>query len=138
MATKAALPSAVYRIHPKTGDADCAVAAMAFIFRRDPEEVLIAASKVSSTVWRSGLSCVEMTKIAKRLKIHTRWKTNFDTEDDIGVLWVSHNDTTKEHCVVLSEGWIYEVEHNPVSLWRVDEYMRANNAFGNSLLEVIE
>jgi hypothetical protein len=111
---------------------------MAMIFRRDPEEVLIAASHISSTGWRSGLSWPEMLKVARRLKSKTRWKTAFDAEDDIGVLWISHHDSTKEHCVVLIEGWIHEIEHNPVSLWRYSEYMTAQNAFGNSLLEVIE
>ena len=40
------LPSATYRAHSKRGDADCTIASMAIIFRRDPEEVLIAAAKV--------------------------------------------------------------------------------------------
>lgn len=132
------LPSAVYRIAPQRGQADCAVAAMAFIFRRDQEEVLIAASHVDPTVWRTGLSCTQMSKIARRLKIKTRWNSHFDTDESIGVLWVGFHDNTKEHCVVLIEGWIYGVEHDPVSMWRYDEYMKVRNAYGGSLMEVIE
>lgn len=136
------LPSAPYRIHSKRGDADCAVAAMATIFRREPGEVLIAASKVVPNVWHSGLFCTQISKVAKRLGLKTKWcpvtVTAFDPEESTGVLWVGHHDTTNEHCVVLIEGWIYEVEHDPVSMWRYDEYMRATNAYAGALLEVLE
>ena len=42
----------LYQFHSKQGKSDCAIAAMATVFQRDPAEVLIAASRISSTVWR--------------------------------------------------------------------------------------
>jgi hypothetical protein len=111
---------------------------MATIFRLDPEEVLIAAAHISPTVWQSGLYCSTMLKVARRLKIKARWKENFDPDEDIGVLWVSYNDVAREHCVSLVEGWVLDPEHDPVSLWRYSEFMTANNAYGHSLLQVIE
>lgn len=136
--SKAIIAQAAYRIAPKHGEADCAVAALAFILRRDYEDVLIAAARVSPHVWRSGLHATDMVKIARRLKIKVRWSPRFDPDEDIGLLWTSHHDSTKEHCVVLIEGWVFELEHTPVSLWRYSEYCAAHNAFGNSLLQVLE
>lgn len=130
--------SAVHRLHAKWGDNDCTIAAMATIFRREPGEVLIAASKVSPTVWRTGLSCKEMLKVAHRLKIKARWKHGFDPEEDTGVLVIGFNDKVGEHCVVLLEGWIIEPEHDPVSVWRFDDYYKATNSYGTTLLEVVE
>jgi hypothetical protein len=138
MTNLASLPHAVYRVFPKRGENDCAVAALAIVLKRDYEDVLIAAAKISPTVWRAGLHGTDMIKVAKRLGVAMRWKPQLDPDEDIGVLWVSHRDSTKEHCVVLLEGWILEPEHNPVSLWRVDEYYAAQNAFANSLLEVVK
>lgn len=132
------LPHATYRIASKRGEADCAVAAMAMVFRLDYEEVLIASARIAPHVWRSGLHATEMTRIARRLKVKVAWKPHFDPDEDTGLLWVSHRDSTKEHCVVLIEGWIYDVDHNPVSLWRYSEYCTAQNAYGSSLLQVIE
>jgi hypothetical protein len=132
------MPHAAYRITPQRGKADCAIAAMACIFRRDFEEVLIAASQVAKTIWQSGLSAGEILRVARRLKVKAKWHTKFDAEEDIGVLWCSHNDTTKEHCVVLIEGWVIDPGHDPVSMWRYEEYCKAMNAFGNSLLQVTE
>lgn len=132
------LPHAAYSIAPQKGSADCAVAAMACIFRRDFEEVLIAAAAVKPNVWRAGLTASEMARVARRLKVKAKWHTQFDAEDDIGVLWCSHHDTTKEHCVVLIEGWVLDPAHSPVPMWRYEEYCKALNAFGNSLLMVTE
>lgn len=132
------MPEATYRIHSKRGKADCAVAAMAIIFRRDPEEVLIAAAKFKPTVWTAGLYCTDMVRVARRLKLKAEWKVTgqFDPEDATGVLWVSYHDSTKEHCVALIEGMVIDPEHTPASLWDYDDFCRANNAYGNSLLVV--
>lgn len=134
------LPHATYRVYSKRGPADCSIAAMATIFRRDPEEVLIAASRISPTVWRSGLHLTEMLKVARRLKVKVRVKyaAQIDPDDDIGVLWISYNDRVDEHCVSLVEGWVLDPEEHPVSLWRYADYMTVQNAVPNGLLEVVE
>lgn len=136
--TKPNLPQATYRVHSKKGDSDCGIAAMAIILRRDPEEVLIAAAKIAPTVWTKGLFCTEMVRVARRLKVKARWLTSgqFDPEDATGVLWVSYHDSTKEHCVALIDGKVIDPEHTPPSLWEYDEFCKANNAYGNSLLVV--
>jgi hypothetical protein len=133
-----ALPHAVYRVCAKRGSADCAIAAMATIFRRDPEEILIAAAKVRPTVWQAGLPYSEIMRVVRKLKIKAAWTEKFDADDDIGVLWVGYNDVPKEHCVALIEGWVLDPDHDPVSLWRYSEYMMAHNAYGHSLLQVTE
>lgn len=132
------LPSATYRLHSKRGASDCAVAALAIILRRDPEEVLVAAARFKPTVWGAGLYCTDMVRVARRLKVKARWLTTgqFDADEDTGVLWVSYHDSTKEHCVALIEGLVVDPEHTPVSLWEYDEFCRANNAYGNALLVV--
>ena len=132
------MPHAFFHLYSKRGKSDCAIASMATIFRRDYEEVLIAASRASSTVWRMGLSCKDMSTIARRLKVKTKWKHNPDFEEDIGVLMIDYNDSSKCHAVVLIEGWIFDPEHNPIMACRFDEYYRAHNAYGTALLEVIE
>lgn len=133
-----ALPHAFYRLYPQRGEADCTIASMATIFRRDLEEVLVAAALISKTVWRSGLTCPEMVRVAKKLGIKVKWHVKFDVEDGVGVLWVSHHDTTKEHCVALIDGWVFDPAHNPISMAPVEDYYKAFNAFGNSLLQVVE
>jgi hypothetical protein len=132
-----ALPH-VMQLHSKTGKADCTIAAMATIFRRDYEEVLIAAAKVSPTVWKAGLACTEMLKVAHRLKVKARWKHNPDFEDDIGVLIVGYNDKIEDHAVVLIEGWIIDPEWRPPTMWHHIDFFREHNAYGTTLLEVIE
>lgn len=138
--SKPTLPHASYRVYSKRGKSDCAIAAMATIFRRDPEEVLLAAAKVSPRVWESGLYCTDMVKVARRLKIKAVWRYagQFSPEDDIGVLAIGYNDNRNEHCVALIEGWVLDPEQNPVSLWEYDEFCRVENAYGNALLQVIE
>lgn len=139
MTIAAKLPSAVYHVVAKHGTADCAVAALAFVLRRSYEEVLIAAARVDPHVWTSGLHATGMSRVCKALGVKARWlKGEIDTEDGIGVLWASYRDSTKEHCVVLLEGWVFDVEHDPVSVWRYDEWCVANNAYGVSLLAVAE
>lgn len=129
------LPNAVYSVIPKHGDNDCAIACMAFVFRRDYGEVLAAAARVSKTVWASGLSCLEMIRVARALKAKAIATQTFDPDEDIGVLWVSFRDNTKEHVVVLKEGWVFDPDHNPVSLWRYDEFLSAMNAVPKMLLK---
>ena len=76
--------------------------------------------------------------MARRLKVKARWKHGFDPENDRGVLTVGYNDRVGEHCVVLLEGWIIDPEHDPVTVWEYDDFYKAHNAYGTTLLEVIE
>jgi ABC-type bacteriocin/lantibiotic exporter with double-glycine peptidase domain len=141
---KPTLPHAVMQIVPKRGENDCAIAAMAMYLRRDYEDVLLAAGRVSRNVWNVGLSCPEMVKVAKLLGVKTQWfktfnlEENEDKEADSGVLWVSYHDVSNEHIVVLDEGKIFDPEHNPVTYWDADDYMRHCAAFGNALLKRVE
>jgi hypothetical protein len=86
-------PRVAYRVYSKRGDADCAIAAMATVFRRDYEEVLIAAAIVYPDAWNHGLTLPHMQRVARRLKIKTAIRTvtggvpSFDIEDETGVLW---------------------------------------------------
>lgn len=132
-------PEAFHRAHAKRGPADCAIAAMATIFRRDPEEVLIAAARVNPSVWTSGLTTAQMLKTARRLGIKTtlKYRDQIDPEDT-GVLWVSYHDRTDEHCVALIEGIVIDPEYDPPVIARYDEYTAAMYAYGNALLMVKE
>lgn len=134
-----------YRIYSKRGPADCAIAAMATIFRRDYEEVLIAAARVSPTAWPSGLHLTQMQRVARRLKVKTTirkvlgGRPEFDLEEATGVLWLGHNDSTNEHCVVLLDGgWIIDPEYNPAVAAEHDIYLRVHNAYPGGLLQVLE
>lgn len=140
-----AFPRVAYRLYPKRGDADCAIAAMATVFRRDYEEVLIAASRVSPNAWKRGLHLTEMQRVARRLKIKTQVKKvtggrpDFDIESETGVLWVSYHDRTSEHCVVLLDGgWISDPEYDPAALAEHDDYLCVHNAYASGLLQVKE
>ena len=133
------LPNVFYPLVPKQGEADCSIAVLAWYLRRKHAEVLIAAAHVSPTVWTAGLSSVEMIRVAKRLGVKARWKTQqIDLDEDIGTLWVGYHDSTKEHMVDLAEGWIYDPEHDPVTMARQEEWMRANNAYPKALMQVCE
>jgi hypothetical protein len=125
-----------YRAHAKAGENDCAIAAMATIFRREPGEVLVAAAKVKPTVWKDGLSCNEMLKVAKRLKVKATWAMKFDPETAVGVLWVTYNDVPKEHCVVLIAGWVIDSDCDPVEVMRYVDYCASEKAYGTVLLQV--
>jgi hypothetical protein len=125
-------------IVPKRGENDCGIAALATYLRRDYEEVLLAAGRVSKNVWNIGLACTEFVRVAKLLGVKAQWFKTFNLEEDSGVLWVSYHDVSNEHIVVLNDGWIYDPEHNPVSCWEQDDFMRHNNAFGNALLKRVE
>ena len=128
--------SAPYRLYAKRGEADCSIAAMATIFRRDYELVLIAASAINKHVWRSGLHFAEFPRVARKLGIRARWHTSFDVEHETGVLWTGSHDSTKEHVVSLIEGKIADPDHDPVSFWDYDDYYRATNRYGSHLLVV--
>lgn len=140
-----AFPRVAYRLYPKRGESDCAIAAMATVFRRDYEEVLIAAAKVRPHAWKSGLHWIDMPRVARRLKVKTRTRKvlggvpDFDMENETGVLWVGYRDRTSEHCVVLLEGgWIADPEYDPVVLAEHDDYCAVHNAYPGGLLQVKE
>lgn len=132
------LPHAFYRLCPKQGEADCGIAALATYLRRDHAEVLIAAAHISKTVWQVGLGAAEMVKVARRLGVRTKWYEVFDIEEDIGVLWIGFNDSNKQHVVFLAEGWIFDPDHNPVSMAWHSEFTTACNGYAHQVLKVVE
>ena len=129
--------SVVYPIVPKLGSADCVIACLATILRRDYGEVLCAAARVSKTVWQSGLSMPETLKTARRLKASAAFTERFDPEEDSGVLFVGFRDKTDDHAVVLIEGWVFDPEHTPVSMWPYDDFLAVQNAVPKTLLKVM-
>ena len=131
------LPSAVYSIVPKHGENDCAVACLATILRREYGEVLAAASRSVRTVWTDGLTMKEMLRVARTLKGCVMLVQTFDPEEDSGVLSVSFRDRAVEHAVVLIEGWIFDPEHNPVSMWRYEDYLAVQNAVPSGLIKEV-
>lgn len=131
-------PSVFFRVVPKQGDNDCAIASLAWYLRRAYAEVLIAAAHICPTVWTAGLSCPEMIRVAKRLGVKAKWLTTFDIEDDIGLLWVSYNDSAKEHIVCLAEGWVLDPDHDPVVMAQHEDWMKVNNAYPKALMQVCE
>lgn len=136
MTNAAKLPSAAYHIVPKRAGGDCAVASLAMILRRSYEEVLLAAAHVDKHVLHNGLSSSAMVKVCRRFGLRARWHSVRDLDTDIGVLWVSYRDSTREHAMPLIEGWVYDVDHDPVPMWPHDDFMAANNAVARSLLVV--
>lgn len=140
-----AFPRVAYRLYPKRGESDCAIAAMATVFRRDYEEVLIAAAHVAPHAWKSGLHLTQMQRTARRLKVKTVVRKvlggvpDFDIEGETGVLWLSYRDRTSEHCVVLLEGgWIADPEYDPIVLAEHDDYLGVHNAYPSGFLQVKE
>lgn len=136
--SKPPLPHIFFRLVPKQGENDCAIAAMASYLRLDHGAVLAAAAQVSPTVWTAGLAATEMVRVGRKLGVKLHWTSTFDIEDDTGLLWVSYRDNTKEHVVLLVEGWVVDPDHNPVVLGRHDEWMAAHNGFPKQLLRVVE
>lgn len=135
---KPLLPHAALRLIPKRGDNDCAIVTLASYLRRDPEEVLLAAGKVSPTVWQSGLHCPQMVRVCNRLGVKVRWRKTFDVENDSGVLWVSYRDLPNEHVVLLLDGRIYDADHDPISVWEQDDWFVHYNAYPSALLQRVE
>lgn len=135
--SRPALSLAAYSIIPKLGDADCVVACLATILRREYGEVLCAAARVCKTVWRDGLTQRETLRTARALNATAAFTTTFDAEDDHGVLWVEYRDNLAIHSVVLIEGWVYDPDCRPVSMWPYDEFLSVHNAVPKTLLKVI-
>lgn len=138
-------PPAVIRLHPQRGRADCVIAALATYLRVDPEEVLIAASKVAPNVWREGLGDREILRVARRLGYRVRWRRTFDAEEDTGVLQVEFRDqidpasgNLRKHAVTLIEGAVFEADHNPVTRWEASTYLSYFNAEPKQLLEMMD
>lgn len=138
MAAPRTFPEASIRLWPKLGKNDCAIACLASYLGREYPEVLIAASKVSKTVWTAGVSGVEHIRIAKKLGIKAKWTRTYDIEHDTGVLFVTFHDNTKQHDVVLIEGKIYDPEYSPPCLIDYDDYCRVLNAAPDSLFVKVE
>jgi hypothetical protein len=132
------LPQAAYRLHPKRGSNDCAIVVLATFLRRDPGEVLIAASKVRKDVWQHGLEYTQIIRTATKLGIKARWTKVFAVEEETGFLWVSYNDVATHHAVFLHEGAIFDPDHDPISLWLHDDYFVYHNAFPAALLRIEE
>jgi hypothetical protein len=132
------LPQAAYRLHPKRGSNDCAIVVLATFLRRDPGEVLIAASKVSKNVWLNGLHYNEIVRTATKLGISTKWTKVFTVEEETGLLWVSYRGATQEHVVFLHEGSIFDPDNDPISLWDHDDFFMFHNAFPAALLRIEE
>jgi hypothetical protein len=130
---KPSLPYPVVRLIPKRGENDCAVATLASYLRRDYEEVLVAAAKVRPTVWAAGMYCTDVARVAARLGVRGRWLKSFDVDNDSGVLWVSYNDNGLEHMVLLDEGKIFELDHNPVTMWDTEQFFGHYNAVPKQL-----
>ena len=130
------LPSAATRLHPKRGSHDCAVAAIASLIRRDYEEVLMAAARVAPQFWSEGLTAAQHVSICRRLGVKTTWLRAFDLEEDRGVLWVEYHDTAAKHSIYLDAGKVYDSDHNPVTMWDVDDYLRHACGFPVMLLTV--
>lgn len=136
----AKLADATYRIIPKRGKNDCAIAVLATYLQREYEDVLLAAAKVRKDVWGTGLAFDQIPKVARRLGVTTRWYRvgAFDIEEATGVLWVGYHDVSNQHVVFLHEGQIFDPEHNPVSMWDHDDFMRHMAAYPQQLLMKVE
>ena len=132
-----AQPNVAYHVVAKLGDADYMVACLAMILRRDYGEVLAAAARVCKTVWRDGLTPKETLRTARALGASAAFTSQFDAEEDAGVLWVAFRDQIQEHAVVLIEGWVFDPDHAPVSMWLYDDYLAVRNAVPKLLLKVM-
>ena len=139
-----AFPYTAYRLYSKRGDSDCSIASMATVFRKDYEEVLIAAEKVAPKVWRDGLSIEDMQRVARRLKVPVRVRAaasqTIDLDEETGILWLQYNDDAHKHHVVsiFEGGWLADPEYSPVVIAEYDHYLRVHNAYVGGLLQVKE
>lgn len=129
------LPSAVYRIVPKQGKADCAIACLAMLLRRDYGEVLAAAARISRTLWTAGLTTPEMIRVARRLKSRLVLSDTIDPEEDTGILWVTFRDRAGWHVVLLHQGLVFDPEHDPVSMWDYEAFCAVQNAVPKGILK---
>lgn len=131
------LPSAVFPIVPKQGEADCTIACLSMLLRREYGEVLAAAARVSKTLWTSGLSTPEIIRVARALKAVVVVTERFDPDEDTGVLWVSFRDRAGEHVVFLHEGLVFDPEHDPVSMWPYEDFCAVQNAIPKTIVKEI-
>ena len=129
------LPSAVYPIVPKQGAADCAIACLAMLLRRDYGEVLAAAARISKTLWTAGLTPKEMIRVARALKSCVALSYTFDPEEDTGIVWVTFRDRTGDHVVFLHQGFVFDPEHDPVSMWTYDDFCAVQNAVPKGIVK---
>jgi hypothetical protein len=131
-------PEACIRLVTQRGKNDCAIACLATYLGRDYEEVLIAAGRVSRTVWSAGLSGPEHVKVARALGVTAKWTRSFNLDEDTGILGVSYTDDDLAHDTVLIEGRIFDPEYAPASLIDHDDYTRVLHAVPRALFIRVE
>jgi hypothetical protein len=131
-------PPSVFRLIPKRGHNDCAIAALASYLRVDYEEVLLAAARIAPNVWRHGLTGPQMLAVCRRLGFKAQWRQRYDIDEASGILDLQFRDRRPDdrHVVLLLNGLVFECEHDPISVWEPDLYCAFFNAEPRWLLVV--
>lgn len=116
------------------GLTDCAIAALSTYLRVDYEEVVIAAERLYPAAWRNGLDGVQIAAVATELGFTGRWLRRYDLSEATGILDL--RERASRHVVVVLDGWIFELGHNPVTVWEPELYCQFFRAKPRNLFVV--
>lgn len=120
---------AILRIVPQRGEhSDCAIAALASLYGRDYETVLLAAGRATKRdVLVNGLHSTEMTRVARKIGERLRvipWDA-VDEDEDTGIMHVKariHGETYEDHVVLFHCGSVIDLR-GP-ALWDFDVFVK--------------
>lgn len=123
----------ILRIEMQRTEMDCGIATLAMLSGHTYEEVLVAAANLGMDPLQSGMTWVQMKRVARRLGFSSKIqrKRAIDIENDIGILCVSSPKWKADHVVVLREGLIIDTD---CSLWDPVTFLAAQGAKVMSLL----
>lgn len=109
---------------------DCGVSALAMLLGVSYEEALLALGGEVPRILRRGVWATEIQRAAAKLGATLRVRRTWDAEADEGILWVSFRKGG-QHVVLLRESLVFDTD---LSVWAVDDYLRAKKAIAKSLI----
>lgn len=123
----------ILKIELQRTEMDCGIATIAMLTGESYEEVLVVAAQVAPTLLQSGMTWVQMKKVARLLGFRSsvKRKRAIDIEGDTGILCVNSPTWKADHVVVLREGLIIDTDG---SLWEPTVFLSAHKAKIQSLL----
>ncbi len=123
----------ILRVELQRTEMDCGIATLAMLTGESYEEVLVIAAQIAPTLLQSGMTWVQMKKVARKLGFGAKVKRKraIDLENDTGILCVNSPKWKADHVVVLREGLIIDTDG---SLWEPTVFLSAHSAKVMSLL----
>ena len=114
----------------QTGEADCAIAALAMLLGKTYGEVAPIVTEVAPKALQRGLWVTEMQRVVRKLGGVLRVSRTFNLDEDVGLLMIDLEDSG--HVVVLFRGVL--INPGDGCVWEPDAYLAKSAAKPRSLL----